>query len=167
MERMELLRGLRKLSSFVKERDAYDAQMSQLKRQREQVVNSKNNISVTYQSTTAASTLLNSAEQEAQKAIQTTKVLVWIISLLAILISGANAAVRLVNNQLLIAQVPDTLIFVLVPITASISTFCFYKIKQGDLGCLGMILCWCFGIFCALEFLFFFAIGVFSQDFLV
>lgn len=155
MERLDLIHELKKLSTLVKERRTYDDQLHQLEYQRKEILKTKDDVQVVQDSAEAKENLLRSVQNRADDVIRATKVWIWVVSLLAILASGALTAVCLLADKTAFSsnstQFPPLGFLLAVPIALCISAFCFYKIKEDDFGCLGTIICWCFGIGCGLE----------------
>ena len=150
MDRLELISSLKELSQLSKKRKAYEAQIEQLKLQRDKASKNKGKVQVQELFAENAVKLLGRARTQAEKSVIAIQVCVWIVALLGIVACGVNLVLFLLQNP------PEQKeIFILVPVTACIAAFCFYKIATGYMECLGKTICWVFGVTCTLEFLVF------------
>lgn len=140
----QLISSLKALSGWVDQRKAYDSFIAKLEAKKNTLVFNESKVSYETEPATNAAAVLEKAAKKAESAITRVKVLVWIVAVLAIVLSGLNLVRYLLDgNEVLLG------IFVSVPIAAGIAAFCFSRISNGDGGCLS----WLFGIGCALEVL--------------
>lgn len=163
MDREELLRQLRPISRLAKERDTADRQISELEEKRARALEEKDKrISIPETAADAEKTFMDKAVRQAEKKIKIIKIWVWIIAILAVLLTSIYAAIHVASGVGVVSGVVAEMfsgkdqsglaVAIFIPlIAAGIALFCFHLIKKGNMECLGNCICWMFGIGCTLE----------------
>lgn len=140
----QLIRSLKELSGQVDEREACDAKIAKLREKRNGLTTRESQVHVEEKSANQAADVLQNARTKAEAKIRTIKTMVWVVAIAAIVFSGVNMIPCLTRGgELVLTMVMSTLI------AAGIAAFCFYRIAEGEGGCLS----WIFGIGCAVEVL--------------
>lgn len=140
----QLIRLLKALSGQVDEREACDAKITKLKEKRDGLVFVESKVSFEEKPAHQAADVLQKARAKAESKIRTIKTVVWIAAVAAIILSGMNMVPHLMSGDEMLGAV-----IMASFLAAGIAAFCFYRIAEGDGGCLS----WVFGIGCAVEVL--------------